>query len=103
MQTGKHTAIYVRVSTAGQDYASPVPNLEKWEQAHADAVVWYWVKFTGRTMDRPGMEKLTLALHSGLLERIVIWRLDRLGRTARGLCHLFDQLGRTPGRSGFAA
>jgi DNA invertase Pin-like site-specific DNA recombinase len=92
MQTGKHTAIYVRVSTSGQDYASQVPDLERWEQAQAGAVVWYSDKFTGRTMDRPGMEKLTLALHSGLLERIVVWRLDRLGRTARGLCHLFDEL-----------
>ena len=26
------------------------------------------------------------------VERIVIWRLDRLGRTAKGLCQLFDDL-----------
>ena len=50
-------------------------------------------KFTGKTMDRPGMEKLLADLRAGLVERIVVWRLDRLGRTTRGLCQLFDELG----------
>ena len=31
-------------------------------------------------------------LRAGKLERIVVWRLDRLGRTTRGLCQLFDEL-----------
>src|SRR5206468_4238004 len=31
-------------------------------------------------------------MSTGRLARIVVWRLDRLGRTARGLCHLFDDL-----------
>lgn len=38
------------------------------------------------------MTKMLEALHAGRLERIVIWRLDRLGRTARGLCQLFEEL-----------
>ena len=33
-----------------------------------------------------------LALRSGKLSRIVVWRLDRLGRTTKGLCQLFDEL-----------
>ena len=32
------------------------------------------------------------ALNAGHLERIVVWRLDRLGRTAKDLCQLFDVL-----------
>jgi hypothetical protein len=44
-------------------------------------------------MDRPGMEKLLADLRAGLVERIVVWRLDRLGRTTRGLCQLFDEWG----------
>ena len=31
-------------------------------------------------------------LRAGKVERIVVWRLDRLGRTTRGLCQLFDEL-----------
>ena len=89
----KHTAIYVRVSSKAQDHASQLPDLERWVAAHDGAVQWYRDKFTGKTMDRPGMEKLLTDLRTGLVERIVVWRLDRLGRTTRGLCQLFDELG----------
>ena len=89
----KHTAIYVRVSSKAQDHACQLPDLERWVAAHDGAVQWYRDKFTGKTMDRPGMEKLLADLRAGLVERIVVWRLDRLGRTTRGLCQLFDELG----------
>lgn len=89
----KHTAIYVRVSSKTQDHASQLPDLERWVAAHDGAVQWYRDKFTGKTMDRPGMDKLQADLRAGLVERIVVWRLDRLGRTTRGLCQLFDELG----------
>lgn len=92
MSTSKHTAIYVRVSTGRQDHASQIPDLERWATAHDGPVVWYRDKFTGRTMDRPGMAKLMKALRAGRIDRIVVWRLDRLGRTARGLLELFDEL-----------
>jgi DNA invertase Pin-like site-specific DNA recombinase len=38
------------------------------------------------------MEKLIAELHACHLERIVVWRLDRLGRTTKGLCELFEEL-----------
>ena len=92
MKTDKHTAVYVRVSTAGQDHASQLPDLERWAEPHNGTVRWYRDKSTGTTMNRPAMDKLMAAMHAGQLERIVVWRLDRLGRTARGLCELFDEL-----------
>ena len=88
----KSTAIYVRVSTRSQDHRSQLPDLERWAEAHDGEVVWFKDKFTGRTMNRPGMDKMLDALRSGKLERIVVWRLDRLGRTTKGLCDLFDEL-----------
>ncbi len=90
---GKHTAIYIRVSSKQQDHASQMPDLERWAAAYDGQAVWYRDKFTGKTMDRPGMEKLLTDLRAGKVERIVVWRLDRLGRTTRGLCQLFDELG----------
>jgi len=92
MTDSKHTAIYVRVSTAGQDHASQLPDLERWAKANDGEPIWYRDKFTGKTMERPGMNRMMDALNAGKLERIVVWRLDRLGRTARGLCQLFDEL-----------
>jgi DNA invertase Pin-like site-specific DNA recombinase len=89
----KHSAIYLRVSSKQQDHASQLPDLERWAQANDGPVVWYRDKFTGKTMDRPGMESLLADLRAGKIERIVVWRLDRLGRTTRGLCQLFDDLG----------
>ena len=86
------TAIYVRVSHRDQTHASQLPDLERWAGAHDGPVLWFKDTFTGRTMIRPGMDKMLGALRSGNLCRIVVWRLDRLGRTTKGLCQLFDEL-----------
>jgi DNA invertase Pin-like site-specific DNA recombinase len=88
----KTTAIYVRVSHRDQSHASQMPDLERWAEAHDGSVEWFRDTFTGRTMDRPGMSKLNDKLRAGRLCRIVVWRLDRLGRTTRGLCQLFEEL-----------
>ncbi len=88
----KHTSIYVRVSSKQQDHASQLPDLERWTQAHDGQVVWYRDKFTGKSMTRPSMDRLLEDLRGGKVERIVVWRLDRLGRTTKGLCQLFDEL-----------
>ena len=60
--------------------------------ANGTSIEWYRDKATGRTMDRPGWQKLEGALNAGRVSAIVIWRLDRLGRTASGLTKLFDTL-----------
>lgn len=88
----KASAIYVRVSHRDQKHASQLPDLERWAECHDGDAVWYRDTFTGRTMNRPGMTKLMDALRIGKLDRIVVWRLDRLGRTTKGLCQLFDEL-----------
>lgn len=54
--------------------------------------VWYRDTFTGKSMDRPGWGKLLDDVRSGKVSRVVCWRLDRLGRTARGLTALFEEL-----------
>lgn len=88
----KTTAIYVRVSHRDQSHASQLPDLERWVSNHDGSVTWFKDTFTGRTLARPAMEQMLDALRSGKLERIVVWRLDRLGRTTKGLCQLFDEL-----------
>jgi DNA invertase Pin-like site-specific DNA recombinase len=87
-------AIYVRVSTKRQDTKSQEPDLNRWAEAYADRqpVTWYRDKATGKTMDRPGWRKLEADIAAGKVAKVVVWRLDRLGRTASGLCTLFDDL-----------
>jgi DNA invertase Pin-like site-specific DNA recombinase len=89
------TAIYVRVSSKAQDAASQMPDLKKWAgamAAGAAACAWYEDRATGTTMDRPGWAGLWKSVQSGAVDQIVVWRLDRLGRTASGLTALFEDL-----------
>lgn len=104
----KHAAVYVRVSTVGQNLEAQLPDLKNYAQTNGLAlpfgdawikhvelwrgpgVTWYPDKFTGRTMLRPGIQALIADLEAGKLSLVVLWRLDRLGRTASGLTHFFD-------------
>lgn len=88
----KHVAIYLRVSTRRQDTRSQEPDLKRWADANGQPVKWYKDRFTGRTLDRPGWAKLQAAIDKGEVGQVVVWRLDRLGRTAKGLTALFDDL-----------
>ena len=88
----KHVAIYARVSSKNQDTKSQEPDLKQWADAQNLPVRWYRDKFTGKTMDRPGWKNLEADIRAGKVAAVVVWRLDRLGRTARGLTALFEDL-----------
>jgi DNA invertase Pin-like site-specific DNA recombinase len=90
----RQTAIYVRVSSRKQDTRSQEPDLNRWIDAYADApaTTWYRDKATGKTMDRPGWKRLEASIDAGKVSTVVVWRLDRLGRTASGLTALFEKL-----------
>ena len=90
----KHTAIYIRVSTNQQSTRSQRADLERWLKAQAPngAIVWYEDKASGKNMDRVQWQTLQSAIDCGKVEKLVVWRLDRLGRTASGLCKLFEDL-----------
>src|SRR5271154_727525 len=40
----------------------------------------------------PGFRQLVKDMETGQVDTLVVWRLDRLGRTAKGLTSLFDDL-----------
>lgn len=87
------TAIYARVSSKSQDLAAQIPDLKGWQKAHPrEACEWFTDHLSGKTMDRPGFNRMMELVNAGVLKRIVVWRLDRLGRTARGLTALFEEL-----------
>ncbi len=88
----KTTAVYMRVSSRTQDMAAQEPDLRRWCNVQGEKAVWYKDTFTGKSMDRPGWNKLMAAVDTGKVTKIVVWRLDRLGRTARGLTALFETL-----------
>jgi len=104
------TVFYARVSTVGQSVENQIPDLYRWAQAHgfsaprdeqwlttnrgtwtSGGVAWVPEQFTGKTMDRPQWEWVQKQIDDGMVEQVVVWRLDRLGRDAYGLHKVFKQ------------
>jgi len=91
----KITAIYVRVSSNNQKTRSQIPDLKRWLAARGKeigAVQWFTDKHTGKTMDRPQWNKVQSAIDNNMVSRLVVWNVDRLGRTASGLTKLFEEV-----------
>src|SRR5439155_12465309 len=82
----------MRVSTKRQETASQDPELRRWAQSHEGDSCWYHDSYTGTSMDRPGFRRLIKDMETGQVDTWVVWRLDRLGRTAKGLTSLFEDL-----------
>jgi len=85
-------AVYVRVSTNRQDVASQLPDLRRYVDAQGIEAEFFTDKATGKTLDRPAFERLMSAVRGGRVSTVIVWRLDRLGRTASGLTALFEEL-----------
>ena len=87
-------ALYARVSSNQQDTRSQEADLSRWVAAFAAGmpVRWYRDHGTGKTMNRLGWQQLEADMNAGQIAKIVVWRLDRLGRTASGLTALFERL-----------
>lgn len=89
----KKIAIYVRVSSKSQTHASQEPDLKRWAETQAPLPVqFYFDKKSGKTQEREGWQKLEKDLRAGKLAKVACWKIDRLGRTARELLMLFNEL-----------
>jgi DNA invertase Pin-like site-specific DNA recombinase len=88
----KHHAIYLRISARRQDTASQEPELKRWAESHEGGSRWYHDTSTGTSMDRPGFRRMMEDIELGRVNTLVVGRLDRLGRTAKGLTSLFEDL-----------
>ena len=88
----KYLAIYARASSETQDTRSQLLDLKRWAAVQDQTVRWYQDKFTDKTMDRPDWRKLEADIRSGNVSKVACWRLDRLGRNAKGLTALIDDL-----------
>jgi DNA invertase Pin-like site-specific DNA recombinase len=78
---------YARVSTDGQDLALQIDALRNHGVANE---LIFTDKASGAKHDRQGLEACFRELRSG--DILVVWRLDRLGRSVRHLVSLVDDL-----------
>jgi DNA invertase Pin-like site-specific DNA recombinase len=76
---------YARVSTHQQDLSLQLDALEK-----AGCETIFQEKVTGATKERPELQNLLVQLRKG--DTLIIWKLDRLGRSVRDLIELVTQL-----------
>jgi DNA invertase Pin-like site-specific DNA recombinase len=93
--TDMATGIYRRVSSKDQTTASQGADLDAYRESlksKGEEVKEFEDKFTGRVMSRPAWDRLWKAVEEEKINRIVVWRLDRLGRTCVGLSRLFQEL-----------
>jgi DNA invertase Pin-like site-specific DNA recombinase len=85
-------AAFVRVSADDQNDDLQRDALSRWAQAKRIELQWFADTFTGRTMVRPGWQRLWREVEAGRIDTVVVWKLDRLGRTAAGLATLFAEM-----------
>lgn len=75
------TIIYARASSDKQTTESQKPDLKRWEAANGPAV-WFEEIASGTTMNRAEWNKVEEHIDAGKVKTLVVWRLDRLGRSA---------------------
>ncbi|MGB8929503.1 MAG: recombinase family protein [Pantoea agglomerans] len=76
---------YIRVSTNDQN-----TDLQRIALQRADCELIFQDKISGKTSERPGLKKALRSLQPG--DTLVVWKLDRLGRSMRHLVMLTEQL-----------
>lgn len=76
---------YVRVSTNDQN-----TDLQRNALECADCELIFEDRISGKSGDRPGLNKALRTLKSG--DTLVVWKLDRLGRSMRHLVMLIEDL-----------
>lgn len=82
--TPKTAALYLRVSTTEQSTENQLPDLEQLAAARGLKIVAVYSENVSAVKQRPEFEKMMRDAHRGRFGTLVIWSLDRLGRTMSG-------------------
>lgn len=90
--------IYVRVSSKEQvDGYSIGEQIERLEK-YAEAMDWEIVKqfvdpgYSGGNTDRPGLQDLIKEVENGRIDKVVVYKLDRLSRNQRDTMYLIEDV-----------
>ncbi len=98
-KTVKNVGIYVRVSTeeqatTGISLAAQVEKLEQYCKLNGWAIVRKYIDagLSGSTVDRPELQKMIADSKVGLINVILVYKLDRLSRSLRDIILTIDEL-----------
>jgi DNA invertase Pin-like site-specific DNA recombinase len=88
-------AIYVRISTLNQRTDSQEQELKRYcRQRGWQNPTLYVDKISGTVTSRPQLEKLMQDMRAGKVVRLVVFKLDRLGRSLTHLALILDEMNR---------
>lgn len=86
-------AIYARVSTDRQDSVNQMPDLQNYATfKRLDIVQTFADEMSGRKADRPALQAMLAAARRHEFDVLLVWKLDRLGRSAKHLLQVLDEL-----------
>ncbi len=87
-------ALYVRCSTGHQDIGLQEDELKQVAEQRGWDVHDIYIDegFSGTTADRPALERMMTDARRGKFDLLVVWKLDRLGRSLQHLLAILDEL-----------
>ncbi len=80
----ERAALYLRVSTEEQSTANQMPELEQLAAARRLRVVAVYEEQASAARKRPQFEQMMADAHRGRFDVLIVWALDRLGRSTLG-------------------
>ncbi len=90
-----NTALYIRVSTDGQRTDSQEQELKGYcRQRGWKDLSLYVDRICGAKASRPQLDQLMQDIRAGQVERLLVFKLDRLGRSLTHLAQILDELNR---------
>ena len=84
-------AIYARVSTKDQSLEHQIEACAKYCEANGLEYDIFQEKISGAKDTRPELDRLLQAIRRGEYERVVVWKLDRLGRSVPHLVQIVQE------------
>lgn len=94
-----NVAIYVRVSTQeqareGYSIGEQIERLTKYCEAMQWAITETFVDpgYSGGSMDRPGLKTMIRAVEQGNIDKVVVYKLDRLSRSQKDTLYLIEDV-----------
>jgi DNA invertase Pin-like site-specific DNA recombinase len=88
-------AVYIRVSTDSQRTDSQELELKRYcSQRDWTSLVLYVDRICGAKASRPELDRMMQDIRAGKVERLIVYKLDRLGRSLTHLALILDELNR---------
>jgi putative DNA-invertase from lambdoid prophage Rac len=88
-------AVYIRVSTEAQRTDSQEQELKRYcRQRGWKDLTFYVDKICGAKASRPQLDRMMQDIRAGHVERLIVYKLDRLGRSLTHLALILDELNR---------